>query len=76
MAIHFEIFILELELDITLPSLFTTDSGFTLTIALYDQQPQTQLLSVNLTFCSTCGKSFPFHLLCDAISPASPVLMV
>lgn len=76
LTVDIELFILVLELDITLPSLFTMDNGFTLTIALYDQRPQTRSLSVNLIFCSTCEKSFPFHPLCDVVSPASPVLMV
>lgn len=76
MRINIGISILALELDITLPSLFTMDNGFTLTIALYDQQPPTRSPSVNLIFCFTCGKSFPFHLLCDVVSPVSPVLMI
>ena len=76
LTINVGISILALELDITLPSLFTMDNGFTLTIALYDQQPPTRSPSVNLIFCFTCGKSFPFHLLCDVVSPVSPVLMI
>lgn len=75
LTINIGISILALELDITLPSLFTMDNGFTLTIALYGQQPPTRSLSVNLIFCFTCGKSSPFHLLCDVVSPVSPVLM-
>lgn len=76
LRINIGISILVLELDIILPSLFTTDNGFTLTIALYDQQPRTQSPSVNPIFCFTCGKNSPFHLPCDVVSPVSPVLMV
>lgn len=51
----------------TLPSLCTTGSGSTLTTAPCGRRVQSLLQSANLTFCSTCGRSSPFHPLCDVV---------
>ena len=51
-----------------------TVSGSTSTTVLWDQQVQTLLRSVSLTFYSTYERSSPFHLHCDDVSQKRPVL--
>lgn len=59
------------EPDITPLSLYMTVNGSTSTTVPCDQRVPTQSQNASLIFYSTYERSFPFHPLCDGISPVS-----